>query len=66
MGKKTRIKAVELAAGVMLLADHSRTDFGERLWALSAFFEDYIETGAKGTRRYFGPRKAKVLKLVTK
>ena len=36
----------------------------ERLWAYTVFFDHYMDVGANGTMKRFGPKKAKVLKLV--
>ena len=44
-------------------------DSVEELWALTVFFERYLERGARGTHKQFGPPKqpkAKVLKMVPK
>ncbi len=35
-------------------------------WSLAVFFECYITGGAEGTRKEFGPRKPRKLKLVKK
>jgi hypothetical protein len=36
------------------------------LWAYTVFFDRYMDVGMKGTMKHFGPKKAKVLKLVPK
>lgn len=62
MSKKTRIKACELAAEVM--AGRPNELCVPHLWSLAVFFENYIDLGADGTRRDFGPKKPKKLKVV--
>lgn len=66
MSKSTRVRACELAATVM--ASHeSGEPYAPKIWSLCVFFEQYIEFGADGTMKDFGPkkrRKAPVIKLV--
>jgi hypothetical protein len=59
-----RVEAINAAAIAFSSGDY---DSIEELWALAVFFERYLEGGAKGTIKEFGPKKtatAKVLKLV--
>ncbi len=60
--RSTRIKACELAAAVMA----HRTDerLVPQLWSAVVFFENYIDEGASGTRKAFGPKKPRKLKIV--
>lgn len=60
--RATRVKACELAATVM--AGRPDEAFVPILWSLCVFFENYIDEGADGTRRYFGPKKPVKLKIV--
>lgn len=62
MSKKTRKEACELAALVM--SGRSDDACVPMLWSLAVFFEQYIDTGAEGTRRQFGPKKPIRLKIV--
>lgn len=59
-----RIEACRLAATV--LADGSRDDSKERLWATCVFFESYIAHGAGKTRKWMDieTAKAPVFRLV--
>ncbi len=61
--RATRIKACELAATV-LGNDASERPYVPRLWSLCVFFESYIDKGADGTLKDFGPRKPTKLKVV--
>jgi len=66
MSKRTRIKACELAAQTLMSEDEP---YMPALWSLCVFYEMYIERGADGTAKDFGPAKAKrapVIKLVPK
>lgn len=65
MGKKTRIKACELAAQVMA-GRPNEVSFCPTLWSLTVFFEEYIKKGAEGTLKDFGPKKPAKLKVVRK
>lgn len=59
-----RVEAINAAAVAFTGGDY--TDI-EELWALTVFFELYLMHGGDGTRKQFGPpkaKKAKVLKLV--
>jgi hypothetical protein len=59
-----RVEAINAAAIAFSGGDYESI---EELWALTVFFERYLESGAKGTIKEFGPKKtatAKVLKLV--
>lgn len=61
--RSTRIKACELAALVL----STRKDAESLVplgWSLVVFFETYINEGASGTRKDFGPKKPVKLKLV--
>jgi len=63
MSRKGRIKACELAAIVM--AGHQKDEaFAPKIWSLAVFFEQYIEAGATGTAKDFGPKKPRNLKVV--
>lgn len=64
--EKRRAKACKMAAEVLGGAGPVMDGWAPVIWSLSVFFEQYMATGAKGTRKDFGPRKAKVLKLVSK
>jgi hypothetical protein len=62
MSKKDRIIACELAA--LVLAGRHDYDFVPHGWSLAVFFETYIEHGADGTRKDFGPKKPAKLKAI--
>ena len=55
MSKATRIKACELAAIVM--AGRPSETPSPLVWSLAVFFENYIDKGANGTAKDFGPKK---------
>ena len=60
--KRTREKACELAALVL----SGRPNEAALLpigWSLAVFFERYIDGGAEATRKEFGPRKPRKLKV---
>lgn len=62
--RRNRIEAINAAA---IAFTGGQYDSGEELWALTVFFERYLERGAHGTLKQFGPKKtkkAKVLQLV--
>lgn len=61
MTKKVRIKACELAAKVM--AGRPNELCIPQLWSLAVFFESYIEQGAAWTKKPFGPKTPKKLKV---
>lgn len=63
MGKKTRIKACELAATVM--AGRPNDLCVPMLWSLTVFFESYITKGATATAKAFGPKKPVKLKAIS-
>ena len=61
-----RVEAINAAA---IAFSGGEYDSQEELWALIVFFERYIEHGAEGTLKEFGPKKpepTKILKLVKK
>lgn len=63
--RKNRLAAIDAAA---LAFTGGQFETSEELWALTVFFERYLERGARGTLKQFGPpkaKKAKVLKLVS-
>jgi hypothetical protein len=61
--RSTRIKACQLAA--LVLSGRPNDELVPRAWSLTVFFENYIDQGAAGTRKDFGPKKAVKLKVVT-
>jgi hypothetical protein len=60
--KSDRIKACELAA--LVLCGREIETYAPTVWSLTVFFESYIEAGATGTLRDFGPKKPVKLKAV--
>lgn len=60
--KSTRKLACTLAARVM--AGRPTEPCAPTLWSLAVFFESYIERGAAGTRKDFGPKKPRKLRIV--
>lgn len=59
--RRDRVKACELAAQVFA----SQKDFDiARVWSTVVFFEKYIQSGAAGTQKLFGPKKPVKLKVV--
>lgn len=63
--RKTRIRACELAAAV-IGARTEETSIVPMCWSLAVFFENYIDGGARSTRKEFGPSKPVPLKTVAK
>lgn len=65
--RKNRQAAIDAAA---IAFTGGQFETSEELWALTVFFERYLERGAKGTLKQFGPQvtgeTAKILKLVPK
>lgn len=62
--RKNRIEAINAAA---IAFTGGQFETSEELWSLTVFFERYIERGARGTLKQFGPAEgepAKILKLV--
>lgn len=61
--ERRRAKACQFAA--TLMADELRDDgdWVARLWSATVFFERYMELGADGTRKDFGPKRPRKLKL---
>jgi hypothetical protein len=62
--RKNRQAAIDAAA---IAFTGGQFETSAELWALTVFFERYLERGAKGTLKQFGPakaKKAKILKLV--
>lgn len=62
-----RVEAINAAAIAFTGGQYERID---ELWSLTVFFERYLERGARGTLKQFGPaaedRTAKVIRLVPK
>ena len=44
--------------------DCKEGDIAQRVWSLAVFFEQYMLTGAKGTRDDFGPKEPVKLEAV--
>lgn len=63
MSRKTRIKACECAATALAGKDREEK-YVPLAWALVVFFETYIENGAEGARKEFGPRKPVKIRAV--
>jgi hypothetical protein len=62
--RQNRIEAINAAAIAFSGGAYERI---EELWSLTVFFERYLERGARGTLKQFGPAepgKAPVLKMV--
>lgn len=59
-----RIKACELAAEVLAGRAGDGATPAPLVWSLAVFFESYIYNGAEGTRKAFGPKKPRRLKVV--
>lgn len=59
-----RKQALKLVLGSLRGKDILRAELAPRLWALVVFAEAYLEDGADGTRKDFGPKAG--LKLVKK
>lgn len=61
--REDRIKACELAA--IAISKHDMSEgYSPVVWCLAVFFESYIQHGAEGTRKEFGPSKPAKLKMV--
>lgn len=63
MSKRDRRLACKLAAKVMA-GRNPETPFVPEAWSLVVFFERYIEVGAKGTLKDFGPKEPEKLKVI--
>lgn len=50
----------------MVLASRSDLELHPKAWSLAVFFESYIAHGADWTKKPFGPKKPKKLKVVGK
>ena len=68
MGKNRKIwlknRRLAVKAASKLLVGHIPDK--ETLWAFTVFFDRYMDVGANGTMKHFGPKKGRVLKLVPK
>ena len=58
-----RREACRLAA-IAMQGDCKEGDIAQRVWSLAVFFEQYMLTGAKGTRDDFGPKEPVKLEAV--
>lgn len=68
--KQTRRNRVEAINAAAIAFTGGQFGTSEELWSLTVFFERYLERGARGTLKQFGPADAEataeIVKLVPK